>query len=168
MHGDEGMLGADGIGVDGVSDEFLASAGFAGDENSGARGGYLADEVEDLEHALAFADDVGEAVALAEGAFQLGVFALQAALRDHAVDLDQEFFVIPGFRKIIVRAALEGGDGYFDRPVGGDQENRRFAVPHADFFEHFHAALVRHHQVEQDQIEGCGFQALETLSGVAR
>src|SRR6185369_12957987 len=94
-----------------------------GDEDGGARGGYLADEVEDLEHALAFADDVGEAVALAQGALELGVFALQTALRDHPVDLDQEFLVIPGFRKVIVSPALEGGDGDFDGTISGDQED---------------------------------------------
>ena len=47
-----------------------------------------------------------------------------------------------------------------DRAVRGDHENRRFAVARANFFEHLHAALVGHHQVEQDQIVGGRFQAL--------
>ena len=36
----------------------------------------------------------------------------------------------------------------------------------ADFFEHLHAALVRHHQIEQDQIVGRCFQPLQPFGGV--
>ena len=60
-----------------------------------------------LQHPLALADDVGETVALLQRALELDVFALQPAFRDHALDLDQQFFVVPGLGEIIVGAALQ-------------------------------------------------------------
>ena len=41
------------------------------------------------------------------------IFPLKASLRDHAIDLDQEFLVIPGLREIIVCACFQRPDGYF-------------------------------------------------------
>ena len=96
----------------------------------------------------------GKAVALLQRALELDVLALQAALRDHAVDLDQQLFVVPGLGEIIAGAALQRVHGDLDRAVRGDHEDRRFLIARADFFEHLHAALVRHHQVQQHQIVG--------------
>ena len=66
-----------------------------------------ATKIQNLEHALALADDVRETVALSEGALQLGILALQTALRDHAVDLDQQLLVIPGLGEVIAGTVLQ-------------------------------------------------------------
>jgi hypothetical protein len=46
--------------VEGFGDELLAGAALALDEDGGAGGRDLGDEVEDAEHDFAFADDVGK------------------------------------------------------------------------------------------------------------
>jgi hypothetical protein len=66
-------------------------------------------------------------------------------LRDHPVDLDQQFFVVPRLGEIIVGAALQRLHRNLDRSVRRDHEQRRLAIPQPDFFEHLHPALVRHH-----------------------
>jgi hypothetical protein len=100
--------------VDRFGDELFAGAGLAGDENGGARGRHLADHIEQLHHALAFADDVGEAVALLESPFEVSVLIFEAPLGNHAVDLDDEFFVVPGLGEVVVGAELERFDGRLD------------------------------------------------------
>ncbi len=154
MYRDKGVLGARRVGVNRVGDQFLAGPGFAGDQNGRAAGRHLGHQVQDLQHALAFADDVGEAVALLQGALELEILALQAALRDHALDLDQQLFVVPGLGEVVVGAALECLHREFHRSVSGDHDDWRLVVLRADFLEHLHTALVRHHQVEQNQIVG--------------
>ena len=69
---------------------------------------------------------LGKAVALLQGALELRVLALQAPLRDHAVDLDQQLLVVPGLGEIIVGARFSAWTASFDRAVGGDHEDGRF------------------------------------------
>ena len=57
VDGEERGLGAMAVMIDGAGDEFLAGAAFAGDERGGVRLRDLADELEDLLHRLAAADD---------------------------------------------------------------------------------------------------------------
>ena len=71
------MIDARRIGVDGLGDQFFAGAGFAGDQNRRAAGRHLPHQVEHAQHALALADDVGEAVALLERALELRVLVMQ-------------------------------------------------------------------------------------------
>ena len=105
-----------------------------------------------LHHALALADDIGEAVALLQGALEVGILVLQAPGRDHAVDFDDELFVVPGLGEIVVGAQLEGLDGGFHRAVGGDHEDGRLAVVRAHVLQHLHAGTVGHHQIEKHQV----------------
>lgn len=64
-------------GMDGLGDELLAHAAFALQQNGRPAGRHLGDHIEDAQHLLAFADDVLEIVALAQGALELHVFLLQ-------------------------------------------------------------------------------------------
>ena len=82
VHGDKHVVGARRIGVDGFGDQLLAGSGFAGDQDGGAAGRHLRHQVEHAHHALALADDVGEAVALLEGALELRVFVFETAPLD--------------------------------------------------------------------------------------
>ena len=90
------------------------------------------------------------------------------AVRDHAIDLDQQLFVIPGLGEIIVGAGLERVHGHFHRTVGGDHENRSFRIALANLAEHFHAGTVRHHEVQQNQVVVAGFGLWQTLGAVWR
>ena len=74
VDGDKWLVAARRVGVNGLGDEFLAGAAFALDEHSGAAGRHLGDQVEDPQHDFAFAHDVGEVVALLEGALELQIF----------------------------------------------------------------------------------------------
>ena len=80
------------------------------------------------QHALALADDIGEVVALLQRALELGVLLREALPGDHAVDFDQQFFVVPGLGEIVVRAEFEGPHRAFHAAVSGDHEDRRFGI----------------------------------------
>ena len=166
VDGHEHALGARRIGVDGFGDQFLAGAGFAGYQDGGAAAGHLPHKVQQAEHAIALADDVGEAVALLQGALEVGVLVFEAPLGDHAVDLDQQLFVVPGLGEVIVGAQLERLHGGFHGAVGGDHEDGRFAVAPADFAQHVHAGAVGHHEVEQHHIVGARFDFAQAFGAV--
>ena len=149
---DEHLVRARGVGVDGLGDQLLAGAGFARDQNGGAAGSHLGHQIQDAHHTLAAADDVGEAVALLEGALELGVLALQAMPGDDPFDLQQQLVVLPGLLEVIGGAGLERVHGHLSRSVGGDQEDGQFDVALPDLAEHLHARAVGHHQIEQHQV----------------
>jgi hypothetical protein len=166
VDGHEHPLAARRVGVDGLGDEFLAGAGIAGDQDGRAAGGDLGHQVQLLDHALALADDIGEAVALLQGALEVGILVFQAPGRDHAIDFDDELFVVPGLGEVVVGAQLEGLDGGFHRAVGGDHENGRLAVVRAHVLKHLHAGTVGHHQIEKHQVVAVRFHAAEPFGGV--
>ena len=104
VDGHEHLVGARGVGVDGFGNQFLTGSGFAIDQDGSAAGGDLGHLIEQAQHFFAFADNVGKGIALFQGALELGVFTLQAALEDHAVNLNEQFVVIPRLGEIIVGA----------------------------------------------------------------
>ena len=154
--------------MDGLGDQFLPGAGLAGDQDGGAAGSHLGHQVQHADHALALADDVGETVALLEGALEMRVLIFEPPPHDHAVDLDEQLLVVPGLGEIVVGAELEGVDRGLHRAVGGDHEDRGFAVALADLLEHVHAGAVGHHEVEQDQVVAADLHFLEPLGRVLR
>ena len=92
VDGDEGLVAAGRVGVDGLGDELFAGAAFALDEDGGAAGRDLRDEVEEAEHGVAFADDVFEGVALLEGALEVDDFLLRRAERPMAARMSARSF----------------------------------------------------------------------------
>ena len=74
--------------MDCLRNYFLAGSRLAREKDRGAAWRYLADEVEDAQHSLAFSHNVREAVALFECPFELLVLTLQAGFRDHVADLE--------------------------------------------------------------------------------
>ena len=57
VHGEERLFAAVAVMVNRAGDQFLAGAAFAGDQRGGVAAGDLADELENLLHRLAAADD---------------------------------------------------------------------------------------------------------------
>ena len=111
--------------VDGARDQFLARAAFAGDERGGVGGGELADELEDLLHRLAAADDA-----------QLVILLFQQRLVGHhllhvAGGLERcghdflELGNVERLQQVIVRAELHGLDGGLGGAVGGHQDDEQ-------------------------------------------
>jgi len=79
VDGDEGVVFAVAVVVDGAGDEFFAGAGFAADEDAGVGGGGEFDEAEHLLHGGASADDVVEFVAFAGLAAEVVELFLEGA-----------------------------------------------------------------------------------------
>src|SRR6202034_1783167 len=84
---DKRLVAARRIGVDGLGDKLLAGSTLALNEHGRAARSDLADEVEQLEHDVALADDVLEGVALLEGALELHDLALGLLLADGQADV---------------------------------------------------------------------------------
>ena len=153
VDGDEGLVAAGRVGVDGLGDELLAGAAFALDENGGAAGRDLGNEIEDLEHDLAFADDVGEVVALLEGALELEIFFFGPVAGDGGADVGQQLFVVPGLLDEVFSAGADGFDDVVHGAVGGDHDDRQLGLALLDLRQQLEAALAGQGEVEQDQIE---------------
>ncbi len=110
-------------------DQFLARAGFAGDQDGGAAGRHLAHQVQHPHHPLALADDVREAVALLQRALAAacsrapaGASAMMRSISISSLSFSQ------GFWKIVRGAGLQRIDRHLRRAVSRDHEDRRLAV----------------------------------------
>src|ERR1700676_327744 len=162
VDGHESFFGARGCGMNGFGDEFFAGAAFAADQNGGARGSDLRDQVEKLLHLVALADDAGKTEALLEGALELNVFFAQAPRFDGLRHLRQQFIVGPRLGDVVHRAVFEGGARHVDRAVRGDQHHGKIGIAAADFLEQIEAVAVRQADVEKQQVEGMLFELGQT------
>ncbi len=167
VDGDEGLVAARRVGVDGLGDELLAGAAFALDEDGGAAGRDLGDEVEDAQHGLALADDVGEVVALLEGALELEVFFFGAVAGDGGANVGEQLFVVPGLLDEVFRAGADGFDDVVDGAVGGDHDDRQLGLALLDLRQQLEAALAGQGEVEQHEIEVLAFEHAQALFAVA-
>src|ERR1017187_7609497 len=104
IHRYEHLVGPRRVGVDRLGHQFLSGAGLPGNQNRGPAGRHLSHQVQQPHHALALADDVGEAVTLLEGALEVGVLILQQAALDHPADLDDQLLVVPRLAEVVVGA----------------------------------------------------------------
>ena len=154
--------------MQGFGDDFLARAALALQEHGGAAVGDLGDEVKNLEHRLAFADDVFEVVALLEGALELDVFFFSAAPAHGGANVGEKLFVVPGFLDEIGGAGLHGAHRIFHRAVGGDHDHRQAGFVGANFGQNFHAVAAGQSEVEQDQVERMFADALQAGFAGAR
>jgi hypothetical protein len=130
------------MGTNGLGDQLLAGAAFALDQNGGARGSNLRHEVENPQHDVAFAHDVGKVVALLEGALQLKVFFLGAMAGDGGADVRQQLFVVPGFLNKVFRAGPDGFHNVVHRAVGGEHDDWQLGLALLDLGQKFETALA--------------------------
>ncbi len=126
VEGDESLVGTRAVVVDRPRDEFLAGAGLALDQHGAV---HRRDQLEALEHLLhraALADDVVEAVAIAQLRPQFGVLLPQARLvdggRQHARQLRQ----LHRLDEEVDGAALDGRHGFFDTAEPGHHDRDDF------------------------------------------
>ena len=152
---DERLVFAGGVGVEGFGDEFLAGAALTLDEDGGAGGRDLGDEVEDAQHHVALADDIGEVVALAKGALELDVFFFGAIAGDGGADIGEEFFVVPGLLDEVLGAAADGVDDVVDGAEGGDHDDGQVEFALAQGAEDLDSVAAGEGEVEQNQVKGC-------------
>ena len=153
VDGDEIFGGAVGELVDGAGDDFLAAAGFAGDEDGGVGAGDAADELEDVLHGgrLAdhgFAGGVGLGGGARGGGFlgAQGLVGLEGGLDDRA-----EFVGEGGFAEEIVAADLHGLDEDGSRRAAGSQDDEGVRVLEAEFLEQVEAGEGLGEQLGDDE-----------------
>ena len=154
------------VGVDRFRDQFLAGAAFALNQNCGTAGRDLGYEVEDLEHDLALADDVGEVIALLESALELEVLLLGAMASDGGANVGQQLFVVPGLLNEVFRAGADRVHDIVHGAVGGNHDDRQIGMALLDLREQFEAALAGQSQVQQQQVEAVLIENLQPLFAV--
>ncbi len=163
---DEFGCGAAGEVVDGVGDDFLAGAGFALDEDGGAGGGDLFDEVGDAFDFRGFADDAGEAAAAFYLLGELGVFGFEGAGAEGAFEEHFDFVEVEGFGDEVEGAAAHGFDGGIDGAVGGHHEDERGVGELGGGIDEIHAGVAAEAEVGEEEVDLFVFEDEEGLGVV--
>ena len=153
VDGDEGVARARAGVMDRLRDELLAGARLALDEDVRARRRGLADEVEDLPHDLALADDVGVGVLLGELFLETLVLGGEAALLERLVHREDDFLVLERLGDVVEGAVFHRLDGPVDGREGGDDDDRQVGTGDAHGPEGVDAADAGEHHVEDDQVD---------------
>ena len=167
VEGDEGAVGARGKRVKGAGDQFLAGAGFAGDEDGGFGRGDLFDEREDLAHVSAGAGHLAHGAGLAELALEaLGLFG-EAGLGDGAFEEHAEDGGLDGFFEEPEGAELvHGADGGFDIAEGGEDDGGDLDVLGREAAEEFKAVHAGHFEIGDEDGEGLRHELLKGFLAV--
>ncbi len=138
----EWAIAARRVGMDSLGDELFAGAAFALNENGGAAGRDLGDEVEEAKHRLALADDVFEVIALLEGALELNDLFFGAMTGDGGANVGEQLLVVPWLLDEVLRAGTDGIDDVADRAVGGDHDDGKIGLHLDDAGQEIEAALA--------------------------
>ena len=150
--------------MNGVRDELLAGAGFAGDEDRAARLRHRLEQREQLLHRGALADDALELVPLFELLAQVGVLGAQPALLERGVDDVQQLVELERLLDEVARAALDGLDGVLHRAVAGDDDADDVGIDGAGLVEHRGAVgAAAQPEVGDDDVEGERREAVDGL-----
>ena len=139
--------------MDGLGDHLLARTALALNQNGRPARSNLCDQVENLQHDLAFAHNVREVVALLQGALELQNLFFGAMAGHCGADIGQQLFVVPGLLNEVLRAGADGLDNVVHRAIRGDHDDRQLGVAFLDLRKQLEAAFAGQVQVEQQQIE---------------
>ena len=119
VDGDERLVGARAVAVQGARHQFLAGARFAVDQHGGVRLRQAADGAEHFLHRRRLAEDFGDGFR----SFRLG--RLAHALFQRATDQRHGVVDIEGLGQVFEGAALEGRHRTFQIGVGGHDDDRQ-------------------------------------------
>ena len=168
VDGDEGLVGAGRVLMQRSRDELLAGTALAVDQNRGAARRRLHDQIEDLLHPRASADDLAEPVGM-----RLQILPEDTILGDEAalgegVPYDgQHFVVLERLGDVVEGAPLHRGDGALDRRERRDHQHRQLVVYFSQLVERGHPVHARHHDVDDGGIERHGAGELEAFGGIS-
>ena len=143
--------------------ELLAGAGFAGDQHRARRGRDDLEQLKQVAHHPAAADEAVDAVALFELRSQVGVLRLETALLERRVQNVQQRVELERLGDEVGRALLDGLDRILHRPEAGDDDGDDLGVARERGVEHLPAVDARQAQVGDDDVEGELGQALQRL-----
>jgi hypothetical protein len=156
------------VGVDRARDQLLAGPGLAAhqDVGLGARG--LLDQVEDLGHGRAAADDVFQTEGGRELRAKILVLDAERALPQRTLDVDRELVDREVLRQIIERPRLDRGDRRLDAAERGDHDDGQRGIELVRAPHELHAVDSRHLEIGEDHVGPFGFNERERALGVGR
>ena len=151
------------LAVNGLGDKFLAGAALALDQHGGAAGSDLADQVKDLQHGVALADDMLKVVTLFEGALELFVFLFHRRRATAARTSASSFSLSQGFWMKLVAPRCMARTALSTRAIGGNHDDGELGITRADIAQDFQPVAVRQGKIKQHQIEGPLIQAGQSI-----
>ncbi len=152
VDGDEGMVPARPLEMDGPGGHLLARPALPRDEHGRVGRGHLLDEDIDLLHRPALADHMLEPVAVLEVPLEEHVLLLEAPRGQPPADDDLQLLDVERLDDVVERPRLEGLDGLGDAAVSGDQDDREVGQVLPGVAEDVHAVGAGHLDVGDDKV----------------
>ena len=150
--------------MQGACDEFLPGAALAINEYAAVGGSGDGNLLAQGFHGDAVADDLE---ALAELAAQYQVLLLKAALLDGIADEDDDFFEGERLFDEVEGAKFRGAHGGFDVAMAGDHDDRGRIGNVADAAEGFHAVDAWQPDIQKNDVQVAGGDAVQSFFGGA-
>ena len=122
--------------MQGASDQFLARAALAEDQDRAIRIGYPFDQLEYLLHRGGAADDLAELIFFLKLFSQVSRLGDGSVIRKRPLHAQSQLLHFKGLLQIIERAIFHRLDGGFDRPEPGNDDHYRRRVQFSGFLDH--------------------------------
>ena len=149
--------------------QLLARAALALDEDGAVGVGHLGDQIIDLLHLRAGADDVLKFVAVLELLLEIDVFAHGALEIERPLDGHLELVDFERFCYVIIRPELHGLHGGFHGSIPGDHDHGWHRAQAVTGFEDIKAAHAFHFDVRDDDLRHAAGQRFNgAFRGVER
>jgi hypothetical protein len=165
VDGHEGPVLARALRVQRPRDEFLARAALAGDEDRRLGVGDARDELAHLQHRLARAEDVFEALRSLDRLSQAFDLFAQRAVIEGALDRQGELVHVERLRHEVVRAGTNGGDGRLHVRERGDDDDGHVLAARDEELAELDAAHPRHVHVGHHDAEVVSLEAGDRVLG---
>jgi len=164
----EGMVGPVGIVVDRLGDEVFPGTAFTAEKDSGgAAVGHVVDQLEELPHLLAIADDAVDPEPVPHLLPEVAHLAFEGGGLQALLDGEHQLVHFEGLADVIERTEPHGLDGGFDAAVGGHEDHDHVGVLLADLAEHVEAGHIGQLVVEKDEVVDAFAERLEAgLAGL--
>ncbi len=137
IHGHEGPFAAQAVVMDGLGRQLFPCPAFAGDEDIRRAVRHAADQLEDLLHRLALAENLMEAVFLVDGSAELADFATQRRFAQRLFHRQDHFIRLHRLDEIVIGPELHGLNGALHRPEGGHQDHIDIRIGALDLRQQF-------------------------------
>src|SRR5690606_29439116 len=157
----EGPLPPEAVLVDRASDQLLAGAVLAGDQDADIRLGDLLAEIDHLSHLLAVADDPLEAEAAFEASLEVAVHAQELLPLERLLDAHAQALDVERLDEVVDRASLEGLDRVLDRSMPRKDDDAHEGIDLLRATEDLHAVDVGHDEIREDEVVLTGAELLE-------
>ena len=157
---DEGLAGARAVPMQGARHQFLAGAGFAGDQHRHAGARQSADGAKHLLHGRRLAEQFRNAAARG---FDIGG---HRGLLGGAAHQIHRLVDVEGLGQVFERAALIGGDRRVQIRMRGHHDDRQAGPRHLNFLQQFEPAASGHANVGHQHVGSIGAQRRQHIVGL--